>query len=189
MASKGSSFANEDRRGHRGATVDIPFLVLVLLLLVVGLTMLYSASYAQSEYDTGYEISTRYLQKQAVCAVIGLAAMWAFSRIPAQVWYHTAWPLYPAPQRNIAQPNIIRKSLPKRRWRKMQRNGLPIVILKKNQPDRSQDFGRKHPARIQRRWKIQKPDFGRKHQAQQPIRWKSQKQSFGQIKAVPLVIR
>ena len=94
MASKGSSFANEDRRGHRGATVDIPFLVLVLLLLVVGLTMLYSASYAQSEYDTGYEISTRYLQKQAVCAVIGLAAMWAFSRIPAQVWYHTAWPLY-----------------------------------------------------------------------------------------------
>ena len=94
MASKGSSFANEDRRGHRGATVDIPFLVLVLLLLAVGLTMLYSASYAQSEYDTGYEISTRYLQKQAVCAAIGLAAMWAFSRIPAQVWYHAAWPLY-----------------------------------------------------------------------------------------------
>ena len=94
MASKASSYANEDRRGHRGATVDIPFLVLVLLLLAVGLTMLYSASYAQSEYDTGYEISTRYLQKQAVCAAIGLAAMWAFSRIPAQVWYHAAWPLY-----------------------------------------------------------------------------------------------
>ncbi|MBE6979158.1 MAG: putative lipid II flippase FtsW [Ruminococcaceae bacterium] len=74
--------------------MDIPFLVLVLLLLAVGLTMLYSASYAQSEYDTGYEISTRYLQKQAVCAAIGLAAMWAFSRIPAQVWYHAAWPLY-----------------------------------------------------------------------------------------------
>ena len=28
--------------------------------------MLYSASYAQSEYDTSYEISTKYLQKQAV---------------------------------------------------------------------------------------------------------------------------
>ena len=94
MASKASSHANEDRRGRRGATVDIPFLVLVMLLLAVGLTMLYSASYAQSEYDTGYEISTRYLQKQAVCAAIGLAAMWAFSRIPAQVWYHAAWPLY-----------------------------------------------------------------------------------------------
>ena len=57
MASKGSSYANEDRR-NSGATVDIPFLVLVLTLLAIGLTMLYSASYAQSEYDTGYEIST-----------------------------------------------------------------------------------------------------------------------------------
>ena len=94
MASKRASYAKEDRRFFRGETVDIPFLVLVLLLLAVGLTMLYSASYAQSEYDTGYEISTRYLQKQAVCAAIGLAAMWVFSRIPARVWYRMAWPLY-----------------------------------------------------------------------------------------------
>ena len=93
MASKGSSYANEDRR-IRGATVDIPFLMLLLLLLTVGLAMLYSSSYAQSEYDTGYEISTRYLQKQAVCAAIGLCAMYAFSRIPARFWYNVAWPLY-----------------------------------------------------------------------------------------------
>ena len=94
MAAKHSSFANEDRRDDPGATVDIPFLVLVLMLLAVGLVMLYSASYAQSEYDTGYEISTRYLQKQAVCAAIGLVAMWGFSRIPAGLWYRLAWPLY-----------------------------------------------------------------------------------------------
>ena len=94
MAAKNASYAKEDRREMRGATVDIPFLVLLLLLLTVGLTMLYSASYAQSEYDTGYEISTRYLQKQAVCAAIGLIAMWAFSRIPAEFWYSMAWPLY-----------------------------------------------------------------------------------------------
>ena len=94
MASKGSSYANEDRREHRGATVDIPFLVLLLCLLAVGLVMLYSASFAQSEYDTSYEISTRYLRKQAVCAVIGLIAMWVFSRIPAVIWYKMAWPLY-----------------------------------------------------------------------------------------------
>ena len=92
MASKRSSHANEDRRF--GATVDIPFLILVLLLLAVGLTMLYSASYAQSEYDTSYQSSTRYLQKQAVCAAVGLLAMGAFSRIPAQVWDRLAWPLY-----------------------------------------------------------------------------------------------
>ena len=93
MASKGPSYANEDRR-NLGATVDIPFFVLVLTLLAVGLIMLYSASYAQSEYDTGYEITTLYLQKQAVCAAIGLVAMGAFSRIPASFWYRTAWPLY-----------------------------------------------------------------------------------------------
>nr|MBQ8243965.1 putative lipid II flippase FtsW [Oscillospiraceae bacterium] len=74
--------------------MDYPFLLLVLLLLTVGLAMLYSASYAQSEYDTGYQISTKYLQKQAVCAAIGLAAMYCFSRIPAALWYRLAWPLY-----------------------------------------------------------------------------------------------
>ena len=94
MASKNASYAKEDRREVRGATVDIPFLILLLGLLTVGLVMLYSASYAQSEYDTHYEISTRYLQKQAVCAAIGLIAMWVFSRIPASFWYRMAWPLY-----------------------------------------------------------------------------------------------
>ena len=96
MAAERTLYAKEDRRSLRrsGENVDIPFLILVLLLLAVGLTMLYSASYAQSEYDTSYEITTKYLQKQAVCAAIGLAAMAAFSRIPAEFWYRTAWPLY-----------------------------------------------------------------------------------------------
>ena len=89
--------AKEERRllfGRREDAVDYPFLFLVLLLLTVGLTMLYSASYAQSEYDTGYEISTKYLQKQGACALIGLAAMFFFSRIPVRFWYRLAWPLY-----------------------------------------------------------------------------------------------
>lgn len=85
--------AKENRR-YAASGVDLPFLILVLLALFVGLCMLYSASFAQSEYDTGYAISTRYLQKQAVCAAIGLTAMYFFSRIPAQVWYELAWPLY-----------------------------------------------------------------------------------------------
>ncbi|MBO5129033.1 MAG: putative lipid II flippase FtsW [Oscillospiraceae bacterium] len=93
MAAERTLYAKEDRR-NIGESVDIPFLILVLLLLIVGLTMLYSASFAQSEYDTGYQISTKYLQKQAVCAVIGLIAMGAFSRVPAQVWQRSAWLLY-----------------------------------------------------------------------------------------------
>ena len=79
---------------HRDDNVDYPFLILVLLLLAVGLIMLYSASYAQSEYDTGYTDSARYLRKQAVCAAIGLGAMYFFSRIPASFWYRSAWLLY-----------------------------------------------------------------------------------------------
>ena len=89
--------AKEERRlllPQAEDTVDYPFLLLVLTLLAVGLIMLYSASYAQSEYDTGYEISTKYLQKQGVCALIGLAARFFFSRIPARAWYRLAWPMY-----------------------------------------------------------------------------------------------
>ena len=93
MAAERTLYAKEDRR-RRGERVDFLFLLLVLLLLTIGLTMLYSASYAQSEYDTHYEISTKYLQKQAVCAAIGLAAMYFFSRIPAAFWYRGAWILY-----------------------------------------------------------------------------------------------
>ena len=94
MAMERTLHANEDRRRKAEEKVDIPFLFLTLLLLAVGLTMLYSASFAQSEYDTGYEISTKYLQKQAVCAALGLVAMYVFSRIPAVLWYRLAWSLY-----------------------------------------------------------------------------------------------
>ena len=95
MAAGKPLYAKENRRFfHRETGVDIPFLVLLLLLLAVGLTMLYSASSAQSQYDTGYTVSTRYLQKQAACAVIGLAAMFALSRIPPNLWLKAAWPLY-----------------------------------------------------------------------------------------------
>lgn len=98
MAAGRPLYAKEDRRLGRftqaGERVDIPFLVLLMLLLLVGLVMLYSASYAQSEYDTGYTVSTRYLQKQGVCAVIGVAAMIFLSRIPPGFWLKAAWPLY-----------------------------------------------------------------------------------------------
>ena len=93
MAVQPCLYAKEDRRGS-GETVDIPFLIFVLLLLTVGLAMLYSASSAQSMYDTHYESSTRYLQKQAICALLGIGCMVLFSRIPAQVWFRLAWPLY-----------------------------------------------------------------------------------------------
>lgn len=91
MAAQRHLPAKEDRRT---AGADIPFLILVLVLLAVGLVVLYSASSAQSAYDTGYAITTRYLQRQAVCAALGLAAMYAFSRIDVRVWYRLTWGIY-----------------------------------------------------------------------------------------------
>ena len=78
----------------KGEGIDRPFLIILLLLLAIGLGMLYSASSAQSLYDTRYSLSTRYLQKQAACAVIGLGAMWLCSRIEPSFWLKMAWPLY-----------------------------------------------------------------------------------------------
>ena len=86
--------AKEDRGCSLGGSVDYPFLILTLLLLTVGLAVLYSASAAQSAYDTGGATSTRYLQRQAVCAGLGLLAMYGFSRVPARAWYRLAWPCY-----------------------------------------------------------------------------------------------
>jgi len=97
MAVQSFLYAKENRRTAKprsGDTIDIPFLVILLTLLTVGLVMLYSASSAQSMYDTGYTDSTRYLQKQLFCALLGLVSLWVLSRVPAQLWYKLAWPLY-----------------------------------------------------------------------------------------------
>lgn len=94
MAAEKALYAKENRRLRAGETVDIPFLCILLALLAVGLTMLYSASSAQSLYDTGYTVSTRYLQKQAICGIIGVAAMIILSYIRPAFWFRMAWPLY-----------------------------------------------------------------------------------------------
>ena len=90
-----ASYANEDPaviRRTRGS--DPIFLTTVLLLLGLGVLMLYSASSAQSRFDTGYTVSTKYLQKQAICAVLGLVCMFAFSRISPAFWHRYAYWIY-----------------------------------------------------------------------------------------------
>ena len=96
MALQRRLYAKEDRRLKLQADekVDPVFFTLVLVLLGIGLVMLYSASYAQSCYDTGYVSSTRYLSRQALCAVLGLIAMAVMSRIQVDFWYRMTWPIY-----------------------------------------------------------------------------------------------
>ena len=74
------------RRGGRLGRVDVPFLVLTLLLLAVGLIMLLSSSYAIAYFetvtDTGEAAPMRYFTTQAIYAGIGIAAMIVVSFIP-----------------------------------------------------------------------------------------------------------
>ena len=74
------------RRGGRLGRVDVPFLVLTLLLLAVGLIMLLSSSYAIAYFetvtDTGEAAPMRYFTTQAIYAAIGIGAMIVVSFIP-----------------------------------------------------------------------------------------------------------
>ena len=58
---------------YENTSVDLTFLVMVILLLVFGLVMMFSASYAQGYYREGN--SYHYIVRQLVWAVVGLAAM------------------------------------------------------------------------------------------------------------------
>lgn len=64
--------------------LDVPFLVLVLLLVCIGLIMMFSASYARAYFKTGN--STYYFIRQAGFAVFGLGAMYLASRINCHIW-------------------------------------------------------------------------------------------------------
>ena len=87
---------NDDPAHGRVNSVDPVFLLLVLALLGLGLLMLWSASFPQSEFDSNYTESTRYLRKQMICALLGLGAMAAFSRIDITIWHKFAWQIYAA---------------------------------------------------------------------------------------------
>lgn len=74
-------------RRHKEAArgqMDLPFLILTLLLTVIGLIMLFSASFPRAYYDTGD--GTYYFKRQAIFAAIGLVAMFVVSKINYQRW-------------------------------------------------------------------------------------------------------
>ena len=65
-------------------SMDIPFLLLTLLLTVVGLLMLFSASFPFAYYE--YNDATYIIKRQAIFAVLGLIAMFMVARINYQRW-------------------------------------------------------------------------------------------------------
>ena len=72
--------------------LDITFLSLVLILLSIGLVMLFSASYAYSY--TYFGNSYKFISRQAIFAVIGVALKLIISRIDYHILKKFSWIIY-----------------------------------------------------------------------------------------------
>ena len=64
--------------------LDLPFLMLVVMLVGIGLIVMFSASYAAAYYDEKISSPLFYIQRQAFFAVAGLGIMYVVSRINYQ---------------------------------------------------------------------------------------------------------
>ena len=84
MARKAKRDLTVEEQLARGP-VDLPFLMLVLMLVGIGLIMVFSASFASAMYskDANYN-PIYYIRRQAIFAVIGVAAMYMVSRVNYQ---------------------------------------------------------------------------------------------------------
>lgn len=70
-----------------GMPLDRPFLVIVLILLVIGVLMMGSASYVWSMND--YGTGTYYFNRQALLAIAGVLAMLGLSFVDYHFWQNT----------------------------------------------------------------------------------------------------
>ena len=90
MARKAKRDLTMEEQLARGP-LDLPFLMLVLLLLGIGLVMLFSASYYTAFRDSTKPVLNNpyyYIQHQAAYAMAGLVGMYIVSRINYQ---HFRW--------------------------------------------------------------------------------------------------
>lgn len=71
--------------------MDIPFLVLTIMLLLIGLIMLFSASYARAYYNS--QNAAAVISKQLLFAAIGVGAMLFASVMKPSVFYNFSIPL------------------------------------------------------------------------------------------------
>ncbi len=70
---------------------DLPFLILTVMLVIIGLIMLFSASYPRAYADTGK--SAFFFVRQGGFAAAGLVAMWFISRLNYQIWRALSFPI------------------------------------------------------------------------------------------------
>ena len=83
-----TTLKNKRNNFFQSGKIDITFLSIILILLTIGLVMLFSASYAYSlEY---YNSSYKFIIRQAIFAVVGIAAMFFTSRMNYHFWHWIA---------------------------------------------------------------------------------------------------
>lgn len=73
--------------------LDLPFLMLTMLLLGIGLLMMFSASYATAYYDPEVSTPLFYIMRQSLFAAAGVAVMYFISKIDYQTFRWLAVPL------------------------------------------------------------------------------------------------
>ncbi|MBQ9673813.1 MAG: cell division protein FtsW [Ruminococcus sp.] len=87
--SRGSSGRTNNRKAksstgrkffNRGMGLDLPFLIIVLILMVVGLIMMFSASYPVAYYNQNGD-SFYFLKRQLIFVILGIACMLVISFI------------------------------------------------------------------------------------------------------------
>ena len=76
-----------DERGM----LDLPFLILTVLLVAIGVIMMFSSSYARAYFKEGS--STYYFARQAGFAIVGIGIMWVVSRMNYQIWRALSVPI------------------------------------------------------------------------------------------------
>ena len=91
MSEPRNRLAELRRRVAAQPALDLPFLILLLLLLAYGLLMLFSAGYAVALYRRGDAYT--YIRPQLLFAALGVSAMYAASLVDYHIWHKLAWPL------------------------------------------------------------------------------------------------
>lgn len=75
-------------RQNSTGLLDLPFLLLVVLLTLVGLLMMFSASYARAKWET--DNPAYYFVRQAGFAALGIGVMLLVGKLNYFIWFRTA---------------------------------------------------------------------------------------------------
>ncbi len=94
---------------------DMPFLVILMIILVVGLISLFSASYAYSFYWNGGD-SFFYIKKQIIFAILGVIIMLGVSTVDYHILHHVAFPLMGVSYILLAVALMLPSSTGVHRW-------------------------------------------------------------------------